>query len=98
MKRNRVRKMKINRIEMRKGNFVDELHWKTISRLLKMNDFIFYCYSVKTFIFALRSQLQNANVQNHEVIFHCVLVVRPIASPNQFVPQVGQTGVKSLSI
>ena len=40
--RNRVNKKKINRIEIRKVNLVDELHWKTINRLLKMNDFIFY--------------------------------------------------------
>ena len=40
--RNRVTKKKINRIETRKGNLIDELHWKTINRLLKMNDFIFY--------------------------------------------------------
>jgi putative transposase len=40
--RGRVRKKKINRIENRKANLVDELHWKTINRLLKMNDFIFY--------------------------------------------------------
>lgn len=38
----RVHKKKINRIEIRKANLVDELHWKTINRLLKMNDFIFY--------------------------------------------------------
>jgi putative transposase len=40
--RGRVRKKKINRIEIIKANLVDELHWKTINRLLKMNDFIFY--------------------------------------------------------
>jgi transposase len=40
--RKRVTKKKINRIETRKANLVDELHWKTINRLLKMNDFIFY--------------------------------------------------------
>ena len=62
----------------------------------------------------LRYQLQNANVQNHFVIFHlspqmrtqlglskinpdCVLAVTPIASSNQSVPLVGQTGVKTLS-
>jgi putative transposase len=38
----RVRKIKINRLEIRKANLVDELHWKTVNRLLKMNDFIFY--------------------------------------------------------
>ena len=38
----RVYKKKINRLEIRKGNLVDELHWKTINRLLKINDFIFY--------------------------------------------------------
>jgi putative transposase len=40
--RGRVTKKKINKIETRKGNLVDELHWRTINRLLKMNDFIFY--------------------------------------------------------
>ena len=40
--RGRVRKKKINKIEIRKANLIDELHWKTINRLLKMNDFIFY--------------------------------------------------------
>ena len=41
-KQSRVHKKKINRLEIRKANLVDELHWKTINRLLKMNDFIFY--------------------------------------------------------
>ena len=40
--RRRVTKRKINRIETRKANLIDELHWRTINRLLKMNDFIFY--------------------------------------------------------
>ena len=40
--RGRVHKKKINKLEIRKANLVDELHWKTINRLLKMNDFIFY--------------------------------------------------------
>jgi putative transposase len=40
--RGRVTKKKINRIETRKANLIDELHWKTINRLLKINDFIFY--------------------------------------------------------
>ena len=40
--RKRVTKKKINRIETRKANLIDELHWKTINRLLKVNDFIFY--------------------------------------------------------
>jgi putative transposase len=40
--RGRVTKKKLNRIETRKANLIDELHWKTINRLLKMNDFIFY--------------------------------------------------------
>ena len=39
---NRVKKKKINKIENRKENLIDELHWKTINRILKMNDFIFY--------------------------------------------------------
>jgi transposase len=42
IKQKRVRKIKINTIEMRKSNLVDELHWRTINRLLKMNAFIFY--------------------------------------------------------
>ncbi len=41
-KQSRVHKKKINRLEIRKANLVDELHWKTINILLKMNDFIFY--------------------------------------------------------
>ena len=41
-KQSRVHKKQINMLEIRKGNLVDELHWKTINRLLKMNDFIFY--------------------------------------------------------
>ena len=40
--RGRVRKKKINKLEKRKESLVDELHWKTINNLLKMNDFIFY--------------------------------------------------------
>ena len=40
--RKRVHKKLINRLEKRKESLVNELHWKTINRLLKMNDFIFY--------------------------------------------------------
>jgi putative transposase len=40
--RGRVHKKIISRLEKRKGNLVDELHWKTINSLLRMNDFIFY--------------------------------------------------------
>jgi hypothetical protein len=57
-------------------------------------------FAPPTAVVRLRSQLQNANVQNHEVIFHCLLAVTPIASPNQSSrnskPLVGQTGVKTL--
>jgi putative transposase len=40
--RGRVHKKSINRLEKRKENLINELHWKTINNLLKMNDFIFY--------------------------------------------------------
>jgi transposase len=40
--RGRVRKKKVNRLEIRKANLIDELHWKTINSLLRKNDFIFY--------------------------------------------------------
>ena len=38
----RVLKRKIRKTEKRKENLINELHWKTISNLLKTNDFIFY--------------------------------------------------------
>ena len=38
----RVHKKRINRLEKRKENLINELHWKTINNLLKNNDFIFY--------------------------------------------------------
>ena len=40
--RRRVLKRKINKVEKRKENLINELHWKTIHQLLKHNDFIFY--------------------------------------------------------
>jgi transposase len=40
--RRRIHKKKINKLEKRKECLVDELHWKTINKLLKTNDFIFY--------------------------------------------------------
>ena len=42
IKRKRVLKRKIRKTEKRKENLINELHWKTISNLLKTNDFIFY--------------------------------------------------------
>ncbi len=41
-KKQRVRKRIINKLETRKSNLVDELHWKTIIHITKNNDFIFY--------------------------------------------------------
>ena len=40
--RNRYRKRVISKVEERKSNLVDELHWKTIIHLLNNNDFVFY--------------------------------------------------------
>jgi putative transposase len=40
--RNRYRKRVISKVEKRKSNLVDELHWKTIIHLLTNNDFVFY--------------------------------------------------------
>lgn len=41
-KRNKYRKRKINKVENKKENLINELHWKTINHLLKNNDYIFY--------------------------------------------------------
>jgi putative transposase len=41
-KKHRVRKTIINKLETRKSNLIDELHWKTINHIIKNNDFIFY--------------------------------------------------------
>jgi transposase len=41
-KRRRVHKRKINKIETRKSNLINELHWKSINHLLKSNDVIFF--------------------------------------------------------
>ena len=40
--RKRILKKKINKIENRKINLINELHWKVINDLLKKNDVIFY--------------------------------------------------------
>jgi putative transposase len=40
--RKRVIKKKISKVERRKENLINELHWKTINSLLKTNDFLFY--------------------------------------------------------
>ena len=42
LKRKRVLKRKIRKTEKSKESLINELHWKTISNLLKTNDFIFY--------------------------------------------------------
>jgi IS605 OrfB family transposase len=41
-RKNRIRKKRIEKVEYRKANMVNELHWKTINNLTKKNDFIFY--------------------------------------------------------
>lgn len=38
----RIYKYKITKLEERKANLINELHWKTIRHLLETNDFIFY--------------------------------------------------------
>jgi transposase len=38
----RVKKSKIRKVEKRKENLINELHWKTINSLLKTNDVLFY--------------------------------------------------------
>ena len=42
LKTRRVLKRKFTKVEIRKENLVNELHWKTIVHILKTNDFIFY--------------------------------------------------------
>lgn len=54
-KRNRILKRKLNKIEIKKDNLINELHWKVITDLLNKNDVIFYgdikshdiCFSIK---------------------------------------------------
>jgi hypothetical protein len=41
-KRQRLRKRKLVNLERKKEFLVNELHWKTITHLLKTNDFLFY--------------------------------------------------------
>ena len=41
-KRNRILKRKLNKIEIKKENLINELHWKVITDLLNKNDVIFY--------------------------------------------------------
>jgi IS605 OrfB family transposase len=38
----RVMKKKLNKIEIKKENLINELHWKVINDLIKRNDIIFY--------------------------------------------------------
>ena len=40
--RNKYRKRALTKVENYKSNLIDELHWKTIGDLLKVNDFVFY--------------------------------------------------------
>jgi putative transposase len=40
--RKRIRKNTLRRLEYKKKNYVDEIHWKTIIKLLKENDVLFY--------------------------------------------------------
>jgi putative transposase len=40
--RNKYRKRHLNKLEKKKSNLIDELHWKTINDLLKCNDILFY--------------------------------------------------------
>jgi IS605 OrfB family transposase len=40
--RNKYRKRALTKVENYKSNLIDELHWKTITHLLKVNDFVFY--------------------------------------------------------
>ena len=40
--RKRIAKNTISKIEKRKSNLIDELHWKVIGELLERNDVIFY--------------------------------------------------------
>jgi len=41
-KKVRLRKKKLNKLEKRKENIINELHWNTINKILKNYDFIFY--------------------------------------------------------
>ena len=41
-KKVRLRKKKLNKLEKRKENIINELHWTTINKILENNDFIFY--------------------------------------------------------
>ena len=41
-KKTRVTKRRILKVERKKSNVINELHWKTINEILKKNDFIFY--------------------------------------------------------
>ena len=41
-RKTRVTKRRILKVERKKSNVINELHWKTINKMLKMNDFIFY--------------------------------------------------------
>jgi transposase len=41
-RKTRVTKRRILKVERKKSNIINELHWKTINEMLKMNDFIFY--------------------------------------------------------
>jgi len=38
----RIKKRKLSKIERKKANLIDQLHWITINDLLKKNDILFY--------------------------------------------------------
>ena len=67
--RGRVLKKKINKIEIRKANLIDELHWKTINRLLKMNDFIFYG-DIKSHDIVKNGKNRNLNTDMNNLKFY----------------------------
>lgn len=59
----RIRKQAFNKRELKKTNYVNELHWKTIKHLLKNNDVIFYG-DIKSHSIVKNKEFQNTLNRN----------------------------------
>lgn len=67
--RKRVRKRKFIKIEKKKKNVIDELHWKTINNILKENDYIF-CGDIKSHNIVRRNKNHKLNRDFNDLKFY----------------------------
>lgn len=65
----RIHKRKINKLENRKSNLIDELHWKVITKLLSHNDVIFYG-DIKSHDIVKNNKNKNINKNANDLKFY----------------------------